>query len=93
MILNRKTVKFWTIDKYYRPCTENLEDRPKEDSFFGYIVGILNNYEYSECQRNYPNSGDVYYKIVDGNGGWYDVYGQSIDDNISTYINQNAMFW
>lgn len=86
VILNRKTVKFWTIKENYNPCTTNLEDRPKEDGFFGYIVGILNNKDYSECLRDYPYSGDVYYKIVDGNGGWYDVYGQSIDDNISTYI-------
>jgi hypothetical protein len=61
VILNLPTVKFWTIDNNYIPCTKNLEDKPGADSPNGYIVGILNNEKYEECKRIYPSSGEVYY--------------------------------
>lgn len=89
MILNLPTVKFWTIDEFYRPCTRNLKDLPDEKSNFGYIVGILNNEKYEECQQNYPESEYVYYEYdqFDYKMHWRNNYGELIDDNISSYIN------
>lgn len=88
MILNLPTVKFWTIDEFYRPCTRNLKDLPDEKSNFGYIVGILNNEKYEECQQNYPESENVYYEYdhFDYKMHWRNKYGELIDDNISSYI-------
>ena len=88
VILNRPTVKFWTLDNNYRPCTRNLEDWPRENSFYGYIVGILNNDKYNECKQKYPNIGEIYYVYsnIDDKMGWYDIYGQAVGDNISSYI-------
>jgi hypothetical protein len=88
VILNQPTVKFWTIGKNYYPCTRNLEDWPKNDGFHTYTVGILNNEKYSKCQQKYPNSGNVFYGYNrdDGRMGWFNIYGQSIDDEISSYI-------
>ena len=88
VILNKPTVKFWTLDKKYRPCTENLEDWPRDDGHHFYKVGILNNSEYNECQRKYPNSGEVYYGYNRdvGKMGWFNNFLQSIDGEISSYI-------
>lgn len=88
VILNKPTVKFWTINKNYRPCTENLEDWPRDDGHHFYRVGILNNSKYNECQRNFPNSGEVYYGYNRdvGKMGWFNNFLQSIDGEISSYI-------
>lgn len=88
MILNLPTVKFWTIDEYYRPCTRNLKDSPDGKANFGYIVGTLNNEKYEECQQNYPNSEYVYYEYdhFDCKMHWRNNYGELIDDDISSYI-------
>ncbi len=88
VILNRPTVKFWTIDGNYTPCARNLEDWPSEEAFFGYLVGILNNEKYNECKQKYPNIGEIYYgySSVDNKMGWYDIYGQPVNDEISSYI-------
>ena len=88
MILNLPTVKFWTIDNNYIPCTKNLEDKPGADSPNGYIVGILNNEKYEECKRIYPSSGEVYYSYdhFDEKMHWRNSSGALIDDDISSYI-------
>lgn len=89
VILNKQTVKFWTINDRYLPCTQNLEEAPNKKASFGYVVGILNNEKYSECQWKYPYAKDVYYgyNSFDDKMGWYSIYGsESIDDDISSYI-------
>jgi hypothetical protein len=89
VILNKPSVKFWTLDGDYCPCIKNLEDWPRNDGFHTYIVGVLNNGKYNECQQKYPNSGEVYYGYnrTEGKMGWFNNFSQPIDGEISSYIN------
>jgi len=87
VVLNQPTVRFWTIDYNYQPCTTNLKDWPQESASYGYIVGILSS-EQTNCQQEFPNSGEVFYGYnrEKEKMGWYNIYGQSIDSEISSYI-------
>lgn len=89
VVLNRPTVKFWTINDNYQACTNNLEVSPDKKENNGYVVGILNNEHYSDCQQKYPYAGEVYYhySLSDGKWVWESIYGMNVDNEIDTYIN------
>lgn len=83
--LNRSSVKYWTLNTDYLPCTENLEDIP-DDVNRTYKVGMLNIKKYGECKTNYPEADKVYliYDKIDNKYIWKDAFGDV--ENISNYI-------